>query len=272
MEKYYNNYLIGTVSKIFSISPGLIRHYEKIGLINSKKNSGNKRLYDLRLLEQIYSILLFRSLEVSLPDILKIKESITNDMNEVEVVLESQIVLVEERLAHLLRISQKTKDLLKEFKQLKKSLNIISVVDSPEYLFTNPSNTLDSEELARALYALTDLSSGFPKTSFILDKERIMQKDYTLDTYVNFGICIEYSHNSFNKTIPADSIIIQSKKCLYTVLWGLDFPALEKKYNEMMDWISKNNYFLSDNPFEMSNLCFGGTLLIEIYMPIEPIN
>lgn len=270
MEEYYQHFLIGSVSKIFNISPSIIRHYEKIGLINSIKDDNNYRKYDLTLIEQMYTILMLRSFELPLSDILKIKDSITNDTDQVLKTLENQIALTEMKLEQLKLMSQKTSIFLNEFKRLEGYKDKFVIKDSPKLLFTNIYETLDSKIILSKIYKVLNESLLLPKTAFFIDKNNLLSKKYSTDFYTKFGICVDVENKSEYLNIGDYEVILPSQKCLYTVFIG-SIHDIDKKYDEILMWIDNNNYKLVADPYELGSICLDDKNLIELYFPVESI-
>lgn len=270
MKEYYQKYLINEVSKIFNIGPGAVRHYEKMGLIEPFKDSNTKyRNFDILLLEQLSNIVFFRSLELSLDEIFQIKDSFDVNMDTVTEIMQSHIIANEEQINYLRRISQKTEYFIKEFDKVKNNINKIVVKKSPKLLFTSFGDVLDPLENARNLYHLMNESSTIPKSTFILDKEKLVYNaNINLNSYSYFGVSVKYSPEIGNK-----NTIFPSRTCAHTVCVVRDdnnFVDLWEKYRELINWIHDNNYYPSDFAFDQSFLCVGNYSIFEIYIPIEP--
>lgn len=271
MEEYYKHFMIGSVSKIFDVSPSIIRHYEKLGLINSIKDENNYRKFDLILIEQMYTILMLRSFEIPLSDILDIKDSIINDTDKILSTLQEQILLTEKKLEHLKFVSQKTNAFLEEFKRLKGLQGKFIIKDSPKLFFTSVYDTLDSKLILADIYKVLNDSPLLPKTAFFIDKNKLLEKKYSAKYYSKFGICIDRNYSLDSSNILEFETVFPSNKCLYTIFIG-SIHDIGDKYDEMLEWIDNNEYKLADDPFELGSICLGDKNLIELYMPIEAID
>ena len=64
------NLTIGQVTKDLDITPRMLRHYEKIGLISSERQTDRSvRVYDNNTVRRIQQIIILRKLRISLKDI-----------------------------------------------------------------------------------------------------------------------------------------------------------------------------------------------------------
>lgn len=264
IKEYFKKYLIGDVAHMFKISPGLIRHYEKIGLINSlKEDINNYRHYNIDLIEQISNIVMLRSLELSLDEINQIQSTCNHDIDQSINILENHIEINNQKILYLRKISQKTKKLINDFQKIKINKNKIEIRKSPKLICISLSNILDIEELARNHSKLIS-KNLFPRISFFLKKEKLMDHSIDFDAYSQFGICVEY-----NKTLKSEGIILPGRDCAYSIFIGKGFENIGKKYKEMLDWIYENNYYPYDDAMELGFLCIGDNYIIEIYIPIK---
>ena len=90
---------IGEVSALSHVSVRTLRHYDKIGLLRPACiTASGYRQYDEAALQRLHTILLFRELEFSLPDIQRIIDAPDFDPSDA---LERQITLLTMRREHI---------------------------------------------------------------------------------------------------------------------------------------------------------------------------
>lgn len=95
------------VSKLTGVSVRTLHHYDAIGLLKpTHVTEAGYRLYDGEALERLYLILIFREIGFALKDIRGILDAPDFDRNRV---LERQIELLQDKIAHLQNRIQFTK-------------------------------------------------------------------------------------------------------------------------------------------------------------------
>ncbi|WP_018416577.1 Cd(II)/Pb(II)-responsive transcriptional regulator [Teredinibacter turnerae] len=106
---------IGELAKRSGCSIQTIRYYEKEGLVTSAARSeGNFRLYDQQVLERLTFVKHCRSLDLSLAEIRQLQALIhspNEQCNDVNRMIDSHIVQVEERIQELTKLCSQLKAL-----------------------------------------------------------------------------------------------------------------------------------------------------------------
>lgn len=267
MKEYFKKFLISDVAGMMNISPGLIRHYEKIGLIQPiKKNLNNYRQYNIGLIEQLSNIVMLRSLELSLEDIGDIQDAYNTNIGKVINILDDHIATIEDRIRFLQKVSARTINLKKDVEKVKSDFDNITLLQSPELAFHSLNHNLNIEELATNYLRLLTTSLKLPKSAFIISKENLQRDNITLNSYNRFGVCTELCRDSDENIIS-----IPGRLCAYTITLCNEFENVSNKYYEMKEWISKNNYKPADDAIELCNLSIEDRRILEIYIPVEPV-
>ncbi len=106
---------IGELAKKSGCSVQTIRYYEKEGLVTSTARSeGNFRLYDQQALDRLTFVKHCRSLDLSLAEIRQVQTLIhspNEQCNDVNRMIDSHIVQVEERIQELTKLCSQLKAL-----------------------------------------------------------------------------------------------------------------------------------------------------------------
>lgn len=263
MDEFDVEYLIGDVAKMFNISPGTIRHYEKIGLVQSlKEDSNNYRRYNLFVLDQLRHVILLRSLELSLDEIFNIQNDFVDDMEDVLHTLENNKQRIEDKIKYYNSVNHKTSDLISQFKKYQSNANTIKLKQSPTMHIVSSSNKLDLKELTKNFHTVLHESTTLPKSAFILNKESLIKNDFDSTSYIQFGVLVNTDLVANN-----DSITIPSKTCVYAMYTG-GLPGMREKYREMLDWMEAQNYYPADDAIEICNFSIGNHYIFEIYIPV----
>lgn len=266
MDEFYEKYLISDVARMFKISPGTLRHYEKIGLIDPIKDSNTKyRHFDIDLLEQISSILLFRAIKLPLEEIININNTSESDLDNITDIMQKHIKTKEITIEYLKQQLEKTDNFIEEFSTVRNNIDKIVIKASPRLSFTSFNKILSPKQLTTSYYDTMIKSSFIPKTTFILRKEELVYNaNINLDSYCNFGISIMDNTEDNN-----GNLIFPCQTCAYTVITFSNYDDLWKRYGELINWIYDNNYYPSGNGFDHNFLSIDDYHLFEIYIPIE---
>lgn len=86
-------YTISQVSKLFGVSTRMLRYYEGLGLVSSKRTTGySYRDYDENDCKRIKQILILRKLIISLKEIKKISDD-PSSVNAIEIFINNATTL-----------------------------------------------------------------------------------------------------------------------------------------------------------------------------------
>ncbi len=126
-------FTIGKVSKMFHLSPGILRHYEQKELISPEFSDPETgyRYYSIRQFEALNTIRYLRVLDVPLP---KIKQFLGNrDLNVIEGTLREQMKSVNQKISQLYKIERKIRKRLEQLDDARNSrLDVIELKNIPE--------------------------------------------------------------------------------------------------------------------------------------------
>ncbi len=126
-------FTIGEVSKMFHLSPGILRHYEQKGLISPEFSDTKTgyRYYSIRQFEALNTIRYLRVLDVPLP---KIKQFLGNrDLDVIEGTLREQMESVNQKINQLCKVERKIQKRLEQLDDARNSkLDTIELRNVPE--------------------------------------------------------------------------------------------------------------------------------------------
>lgn len=149
---------IGDVAKTFRLSVGLLRHYEKLGLIIPERTDPETgyRYYSVRQFEALNTVRYLRALDMPLSEIADFLNNRDVDRIKEKLLVQKQAVLARE--AELKRIEKKIDNRLKTIADAENSqFNVIKLIQKPACRITRISNSLkintflDMEEPIRKL-------------------------------------------------------------------------------------------------------------------------
>ncbi|RVU53952.1 MerR family transcriptional regulator [Anaerosphaera multitolerans] len=183
---------INEVSRLFNIGPDSLRYYEKIGLLNPKRDQNNYRIYSLNEIYQLNIIAEFRKLNIPLAQIKNYIEDLSFS-NTLSVLSEESNILKEE---------------IKKL-QIQKSLIDNQIENLREYF------SMDTEKFTIKSFSKRHIVEL--KTSIILDEEFdfsiiLLQRksDFKVSSFKDNLIGASFSIKDFNREIPVkyDSVFI----------------------------------------------------------------
>lgn len=177
---------IGDVAKMFHLSVGSLRHYEKIGLLQPEyiDNETGYRYYSTRQFECLNTIRYLRALDIPLP---KVADFLKNrDINKIQEMLEQQKETVISRQKDLQIIERKINNRLQQLKDaLSSELNTIKIIQTEARRISWIRNSLsinsylDLETSIRQLEKQQKNAVVFlGKVGVGIAKERLMNKQY----------------------------------------------------------------------------------------------
>lgn len=264
MDQFDDEYLIGDVAKMFNISAGTVRHYEKIGLIQSaKEDVNNYRRYNLSILDQLRHIILLRSLELSLDDISDIQNHFEKDIDHALHILRGNQEKTEQKIAYFEKVKDKTSSLIREFEKCKANAGSIEVKPSPAIHFQSLNSTLDLQDLTKSFHTVLHKSSSLPKSAFLIQKDRLLERNIDSEAYIQFGVFVDSDEKA-----GKGKVAIPSRNSVYSMYAG-SLADMRNKYREMMEWMEERGFRPADDALEICNFSIGNHYIFEIYIPLE---
>lgn len=239
MEKN-NLFQIGTISKMFNISVGTLRHYEKLNLIKPEyiDTDSNYRYYSSYQFEILNTIRYLRTLDMSLNDI---KEFLQNrDIELIEKKLLSQKEQIKEKQKILESIEKKIDYRIKQIRDAKNSeLDVIDIKEFPKMKITwikDNFNNRSVHDIEVAIRKLVDNQKNemifLGKIGFGISKENLLIKN--IETYN----CIFMVLDEEDK-YSGDIINIESQICV-SIRYKGSHEEAGKYYEKLLNYINEN--------------------------------
>lgn len=239
MEKN-NLFQIGTISKMFNISVGTLRHYEKLNLIKPEyiDTDSNYRYYSSYQFEILNTIRYLRALDMSLNDI---KEFLQNrDIELIEKKLLSQKEQIKEKQKTLESIEKKIDYRIKQIRDAKNSeLDVIDIKEFPKMKITwikDNFNNRSVHDIEVAIRKLVDNQKNemifLGKIGFGISKENLLIKN--IETYN----CIFMVLDEEDK-YSGDIINIESQTCV-SIRYKGSHEEAGKYYEKLLNYINEN--------------------------------
>ena len=124
------NLTISQISKMLDVTPRMLRHYEKLGLLTSLRREDNSyRIYDEGAVRRLQQIVILRKLRIPLKQIAMILQD-TNQLHALEI-LQENLEELEEEAASLNLIKKLLKELVLRFdRSIRKNIPFDMLEDS----------------------------------------------------------------------------------------------------------------------------------------------
>lgn len=165
-----DNLTISQVSKLYDVTPRMLRHYEKIGLIRaSRREEYAYRTYDEEALRRLRQILILRKLHISLGEIAVILQD--DDKMRSMQILEDNIARLDEEISARSQIRELLKSFVKRL-EIKSERNF-------------SASLLDDMEIAGAVRTLV-LSKNNLKERVSMDELNKAEKELNKVTQVRY--------------------------------------------------------------------------------------
>lgn len=265
---------IGEVSRLFHVSVGILRHYDKIGLLQPEYTDPDTgyRYYSTRQFECLNTIRYLRALDIPLERIARFLHN--RDIESIHALLLEQKEIVEQRQRELQAISRKISNRLNQLEDaLNSELEEISMVTNPKRRLVTlkkqllPTNYLDLEESIRelergeehAVVFLGKVGIGFSKQAL---KERKFQP------YEMVFIILDeedYYHGEI--------LQLPEETCVSIRFCGGHERAPEY-YDKLMNFIEEGDYTIAGFSKEVTMIDYGLTndtsrFVTEIQIPVK---
>lgn len=267
---------IGEIAKMFHLSVGTLRHYEKNGLIKPTyidENSGY-RYYSAQQFEVLNTIRYLRTLDMPLD---KIKEFLANrNILSIQKMLEIQKLKVIEKQKELKRIEKKINNRLKYLDDAQHSeFEKIIIKLIPEKRVVWLKNNLeiktytdnDFETSIRKLEQNQEETAVFlGKIGLGISREKLLKKQYKSYDRIFLILDDEDNYNGKVEFIP-------SKMNITVRFCGIHKDA-QKYYQKLFDYIEKNELEIIGFSKEISMIDYGITndtskFVTEIQIPVK---
>lgn len=268
---------IGEVAKMFQISVGTLRHYEKMGLVKPEyiDQQSNYRYYSIRQLECLNTIRYLRALDMPLD---QIKDFLNNrDIDKIQTILQQQKEKIISKQKELKIIEKKIDNRLAQLKDaLASQLDVIRIIEAPACRMAWISHHisihsyLDLETSIRQLQLNQKSPMAFlGKVGVSIEQEALCQKQFQYYQRVFLLLDEEEDYNGTVETLPPQT-------CVSIRFCGGHQQAITY-YIQLIEYIEKNHLRIAGSSREITMIDDGMTnqtdqFVTEIQIPISNKN
>lgn len=265
---------IGEVAKLFHISAGTLRHYEKVGLLQPEyiDMQTGYRYYSTRQFECLNTIRYLRALGTPLE---QISDFLNNKNTEnIKQVLENQKISIIKKRHELEIIEKKINNRLLQLESaLGSKIDTVQIVTVPSKRIVTIKNTLtvknhlDLEYSIRELDAFQNEAVVFlGKVGVGISKEHLTSGRYETYDRVFLILDDEDTYNGKTTEIPENKSVV--------VRYRGSHKEAPEQYAKLMKHIEKNGYEVCGYSSEITMIDYGFTndtskFVTEIQIPIK---
>lgn len=239
---------ISETSRITGLSIDTLRYYDKIGLIQSKKNPNNRyRYYTISDISTISHIKNLRDLDLSICDI---KLLLHSDSEVQQQILKNHHKVLLEKVATIKKIEKVFKDTLKEVNSSNLMINIPIVKSYKERYFKKLKKSTKLNNCSISKKNLLDTSDNFLD---VIDKfvfsfySKQFESDALFD-FFEFGkisknqeYYTEISKDDFEAIDnPKDILIVPQSNYIETIT-KLSKDSFDEYFDNLIEWINFKN-------------------------------
>lgn len=265
---------IGEVSKLFHISIGLLRHYDKIGLLRPEYTdpSTGYRYYSTRQFECLNTIRYLRALDMPLEQISKFLQN--RDIDTIHDLLLKQKEEVARRREELRIIERKIDNRLCQITDaLSSKLDVIALTEKPPRRLAaikkevTPLNYLDLEESIRLLERSEQSAITFlGKVGVGISRDHLQERQFCPYDIVFLLLDEE---DSF-----AGSTILLPKETCVTIRFQGGHEHAARYYHKLLDHIEDKHFTICGFSKEITMIDYGLTndtekFVTEIQIPVS---
>lgn len=206
---------IGDVAKMFHISVGSLRHYEKIGLLKPEYTDEKTgyRYYSTRQFECLNTIRYLRVLDMPLDQIAEFLKN--RDVKKIREMLQQQKKRVVMKQKELEIIEKKIENRLQQLQDaLSSELDTVRIIQTGPHRITQIRNKLtlksylDLETSIRQLEQQQENTVVFPgKVGVGITKERLLKKQYETYDIVFLILDQEDNYNGIVEELPNETCV-----------------------------------------------------------------
>lgn len=275
-ESMENNGLfrIGEVSKLFHISIGILRHYDKIGLLKPEYTDPDTgyRYYSTRQFECLNTIRYLRALDMPLE---KISGFLQNrNIQGIHTLLLEQQAEVKRRRQELAIIERKIENRLQQLTDAASSeLDRILLSSKPKRRIAavrkklSPSNYLDLE------FSIRELEQSEDDTVTFLGKVGVGISKCNLEKHLFRPYDLVFIILDDEDHFKGDTIFLEEETCVCVRFQGGHERAPEY-YEKLMEYIERHGYSVDGFSKEITMIDYGLTndvsqFVTEIQIPVQ---
>lgn len=271
MKDYYK---INEISKIYDIGRDSLRYYEKIGILNPKRDNNGYRMYSLVDITTLNIIKELRNLGFGMQ---KIKEYLeVRSVNTTLSILELEISAIDERINELEKLKQnilkRKTNIIKEFSS-NEAFGEIKEIPLKDRRCIHLNDSIMREEEVDLM--IKKLQDKYSKNLYILGNSKIgatvdidLQKLNTTKNF-NFNDSIKFSrYNSVFFVVEENEdydFLIQEGTYL-SVKYRGNYNQTNYYILKIAEYANLNGYILTSNPLEIYHIDIHETSIIDEFI------
>ena len=245
---------------MFGVSVDTIRYYNKIGLLSAERDTSNNYLFfTLQSVSNLYSVLLLRSMGLSITDINKFFQC--SDIQFLSAELFNTYGKLQDQIKNLQTKQKMITEFLSKLDTISTVPSTVQIRESPEWLSISADNELDIVKLVADFRKLSSNSRCNPSYAFIMSRESFVSGRFE---YSKYGLL------SDPECTPSayPSVFIKPHQCAY--YFSVDTQEKpDAAYNLLHAWIIENNYLVTGDIIERFLLRGTSCIMMEIWVPVD---
>lgn len=209
-------YNISKTSKTVNISNELLRHYERLGLIEPERAENGYRFFSFQDLDKLQGIRRFRNMGFSLAEMETLMY--TGDYAQVGELYRQALDKARREIVWQREIERVTEQILKEWDALEENVGRFEVVDAPEVLRVNIRHNENLDEIAgsEAVAAWIDrMPAVF--ISPLFKKEALVSR--SPEIWFGYGVTVDVFDRLDMAHIPGETHI-PAMRCVTSVIYS----------------------------------------------------
>lgn len=210
MEKYN----ISKTARFLNISNELLRHYERLGLIEPERGENGYRFFSFKEIDKLQGIRRYRNMDFSLDDMDKL--IYTADYKEVESLLLQSMEGTKKRIAWYQELLWATQRIVEDWRQIEKGLGKCEITISKDILRID----LRRNDVLDETIVTEEVAKWIEKMPVVFISPYFRRDDIlkgTQDVHFGYGVEIEAFHRLGLEHIAAEQYI-HSCKCVTAIL------------------------------------------------------
>ena len=212
MEKYN----ISKVSRFWNISNELLRHYERLGLIEPERNENGYRFFNFKDIDRLLGIRRYRSMDFSLEDIDRLMNAA--DYTEVQELFQKSLENIRQKIAWYQELSWMTEKILNDWRQIRDDAGKCELTISQDILRVDLRyNDILNESISTEKISVWAEKLPVVFVSLSFRKEAILSG--TKDVSLGYGVDIE-TFKRLGLPHIASEKYIRACKCVTTIIYS----------------------------------------------------
>lgn len=267
-------FLIGEISRLFSVSTDTLRHYDRLDILKPEQDSTNNyRYYDIRSIFKLSRILFLKSLGISLSEIKSYMKN--KNIDKLLSMLKSKEDEIDHKIMHLMNLKHKIHNKVELLENYRTDLDVVKIkrFDKRYGVFLDMHNLSDEYEIKQAFQN----SGKYLSTSSWLIEGQIYTSISKTD--MDEGI-----FNRFRYFVEIDAMeedirenLEKFKENIYACMIVLGpYSDMVSHYKTLVTWIYENGYEIVGDSIEKNIIDYDSTeferdYVSEIQIPIKKI-